>query len=109
MIPGLLVCGMSVVWLAAMGSTIEASLHISHTRLGMVQSAMFAGNLLGSFLFAHFIRRHTLSVLGLAALLMLAVGDLLSTQPFLATLFAGRFCMGLSNCGLMLFLSLIHI
>lgn len=108
-LPGLLLCGLSVVSLAALGSTIEADLRISHTWLGALQSATFAGNLLGSFLFVHYIRRHPLSTLGLASLAILAVSNLVSSFPALAALLPGRFGMGLANCGLMMFGSTLAI
>lgn len=106
---GVLLCGLSVVALAALGSTIEQELRISHTQLGLLQSAVFAGNAAMSFVFSAYLRRYSLRSFGMLSLLLLAAGNVMCAVPAFAALLAGRFCMGLANCGLMLFASTLAV
>lgn len=108
-VAGTVLCGLSMMALAALGSTVERDLGLSHTQFGILQSAGYAGNLTGSVLFAYGARRYSLKQVALVVLGLLILGNLLSAVPALPLLAPGRFCLGVGNCGIVLFGCLLAV
>jgi predicted MFS family arabinose efflux permease len=102
MLAGLVLGGYSVTVLAAVGAAIERDFQLSHTLFGGVQSAYFAANAAGSLVFTTALRRWRTRGTALAALGLLAAGNLLFAVPSYGVLLAGRMCMGLAISGMVL-------
>jgi predicted MFS family arabinose efflux permease len=108
-LPGLVLCNLSAVVVAALGSVIEKELRISHTSLGAIQSGLFLGNAMGSVLFAPFVRRCGIKAAGLASMALLLFGNILSAIPLFLSILIGRVAMGSAISGVLLFSSSVAV
>ncbi len=84
------------ITVAALGTTIEHDLGITHTLLGVIQMGFFVGSAGGSLLFGMLLRRVGLKHTAILALSLAIVGSLFSSLPYLVPLMAGRVCIGVA-------------
>ena len=117
-------CGRGIVWTGLLGGVIigvtaavigpqetwiVADLGIDHTRAALTQTALFAGQLTTGMMAASFLARAVGKRLGLAALALMALGNVLCVIPVYEVILAGRFVTGGAISLMVVFFSTVYV
>jgi predicted MFS family arabinose efflux permease len=100
---GALVLGIAIALIGSLESWIYQDLGVPHASTGLAQSALFAGNLLGSLATGWLMGKLSPRRLGLLALAVMAAGSAVSGSRSYETIVAGRLLTGLGYAGAAIF------
>lgn len=106
---GTMTCGITLALVGSMESWIIDDLKAPHALTGLMQSALFAGNLIGSSATGWLMYRLKPRRLGLASALLVALGTLLSGVKIYELIIIARFLTGLGYSGAVIFYAAVVI
>ena len=101
--------GVSLVVVGPLETWIVSDLSISHSQAGLIQSALFLGNLGGSLLAGWLFYAMGVKTFGAVSLLVFGVGSMLTGLQCYEVMLVGRLMVGLGNAGSMVFFSTLIV
>ncbi len=100
---GALACGVTMALVGALETWIIEDLSVPHTLTGSMQSALFGGNVVGSFLASWLMYKLRPRRLGLISIVLMLVGTLLSGVKVYELIVIARLITGLGYSGSVIF------
>ena len=100
---GALACGVTLALVGALETWIIEDLSVPHTLTGLMQSALFGGNLIGSLAASWLMYKLRPRRLGLASIVLMLIGTLLSGLKVYELVVVARLLTGLGYSGAVIF------
>lgn len=106
---GTMACGITLALVGSLETSIVDDLKVPHALTGLMQSALFAGNLVGSSATAWLMYKLKPRRLGVISALLVALGTLLSGVKIIELIVIARFVTGLGYSGAVIFYAAVII
>ena len=106
---GALACGVILALVGALETWIVKDISVPHTLTGALQSALFAGNLAGSIVASWLMYKLRPRRFGLASIVLMLVGTLLSGVKVYELIVVARFVAGIGYSGAVIFFGAVIV
>lgn len=103
------VCGVTLALLGSLESRIIEDLAVPHAMTGLAQSTLFIGNLAGSILMSGLMYRFSPRRLGIGALLLMLLGNVLSAVRVYEIIALARLIAGFGYSGAVIFFGAVVV